>query len=64
MSKNKFVFLFPQPNMVEALDDIKKISDIVILDPKGWDDNQVEEIANICKKEGISAGRDYTLRVF
>ncbi|MDP0589312.1 MAG: ATP-grasp domain-containing protein [Candidatus Endonucleobacter bathymodioli] len=55
MSNNKFGFLSPQPYMEKALVGIKKLSDIVVLEPKGWDDSQIDEVVAICKKEGVSA---------
>lgn len=55
MSKNKFGFLSPQPYMEIALKGIKKLSDVVVIDPQGWDSHQVDEMVAKCKEQGVSA---------
>jgi len=55
IQNTKMGFLSPQPYMDRAIASMRERLDVRILEPRGWEDDEVDAIVTQCQKQGIGA---------
>jgi len=48
-------FLGPQPYMQAAIESLRQRFDVHLLNPKTWDDEEIDQVVAYCQQQGIEA---------